>query len=389
MEISFPRSRRTDRKMSFSERVLKNNEKAIYSLRALYKEYGYSYFKVSKFEEYDLYAHNKSFLVSNNILTFTDTNGKLLALKPDVTLSIIKNISDKDESTHKLCYNETVYRTSADSDGFREIMQTGLECIGDIDTYSECEVVMLAAKSLGTIGADYILDISHMGLLEGYLAEKGIDSELQRDIIRLVESKNTYAIRELLSTAGVDKDAEEGICFLTSLYSPIDEALVSIRPYVCGAQMERAYADLVNINEAMKLYGVSDKLYLDLTIVNDVNYYDGICFKGYINGIPDSVLSGGRYDKLLARLGKTSGAIGFAVYLDRLERHGSDTEEYDVDTVLIYEKGSDIQKIAMAQRELMAEGVSVLVGRAPDKAQRYRRLLKLTDGGIEVLENND
>ena len=123
--------------MGISERILKNNERAIYSLRALYKDYGYSHFKVSKFEEYDLYAHNKSFLVSNNILTFTDTNGKLLALKPDVTLSIIKNISDKDECIHKLCYNETVYRTSADSDGFREIMQTGLECIGDIDSYSE------------------------------------------------------------------------------------------------------------------------------------------------------------------------------------------------------------------------------------------------------------
>ena len=104
--------------MSFCERVLRNDEKAIYSLRDLYEKYGYSLYKVSKFEEYDLYAHNKSFLVSSNILSFTDTNGKLLALKPDVTLSIVKNISDNDESTHKLCYNETVYRTSADSDGF-------------------------------------------------------------------------------------------------------------------------------------------------------------------------------------------------------------------------------------------------------------------------------
>ena len=375
--------------MGISERILKNNERAIYSLRALYKDYGYSHFKVSKFEEYDLYAHNKSFLVSNNILTFTDTNGKLLALKPDVTLSIIKNISDKDECIHKLCYNETVYRTSADSDGFREIMQTGLECIGDIDSYSECEVVMLAAKSLGTIGSEYILDISHMGLLEGFFDENGIDENLQKDIIKLVESKNIYAIRELLQSNGTDKTTEDALCFLTSLYCPADDALVRIKPYVCGEKMEKAYSDLLNINEAMKHYGVSDKLYLDLTVVNDVNYYDGICFKGYINGIPDSVLSGGRYDKLLARLGKKAGAIGFAVYLDRLERHGSDTDEYDVDTVLIYEKGTDIKKIAEAQRALMSEGVSVLVGREPDKAQRYRRLLKITDGGIEVLENND
>ena len=375
--------------MSFSERVLKNNERAIYSLRALYKDYGYSHFKVSKFEEYDLYAHNKSFLVSNNILTFTDTNGKLLALKPDVTLSIIKNISDRDKCTHKLCYNETVYRTSADSDGFKEIMQTGLECIGDIDTYSECEVVMLAAKSLETISRDYILDISHMGLLEGFFCDKGLDVALQRELIKLVESKNIYAIRELLGANGVDKETEEAICFMTSLYSPIDEALSNIKPYVSGRQMEMAYADLENISVCQKLYGVSDKLYLDLSIVNDVNYYDGICFKGYVNGIPDSVLSGGRYDKLLTRLGKHAGAIGFAVYLDRLERHGADQTEYDVDTVLVYDDGMDIKKIAEARAALVAESASVLVCKAPDKTQSYRRLLKLTDGGIEVLENND
>ena len=235
--------------MSFSKRVLKNNERAIYTLRALYKDYGYSHFKVSKFEEYDLYAHNKSFLVSNNILSFTDTNGKLLALKPDVTLSIIKNISDGDECAHKLCYNETVYRTSADSDGFKEIMQTGLECIGDIDTYLECEVVMLAAKSLGTISGHYILDISHMGLFEGFFAEYGFDAALQKDLIKLVEAKNIYAIRALLESEGVDKECIEALCFMTSLYSPIDDALASIKKYVRGEEMARAYADLVSISE--------------------------------------------------------------------------------------------------------------------------------------------
>ena len=375
--------------MSFSEKVFKNNERAMYSLRALYKNYGYSLYKVSKFEEYDLYAHNKSFLVSNNILSFTDTNGKLLALKPDVTLSIIKNIPDGDTCTHKLCYNETVYRTSADSDGFREIMQTGLECIGDIDTYSECEVVMLALKSLDTVGDDYLLDISHLGLLEGFMSEAGLDGTVAKEIIKLVENKNTYAIRGLCSTNGVSKDIEDALCFLTSLYMPIEAALSSLYPYVKGERMTEAYRDLENICKVMKLYGLSDKLYLDLSIVNDVNYYDGICFKGYINGIPDSVLSGGRYDKLLQKLGKTSGAIGFAVYLDRLERHGDDSEAYDVDTLLTYERGINVEKLAEAITELSAEGRSVLVGHTPDSTQRYRRLLKLTEGGIETLENND
>ena len=375
--------------MSFSDNVLKNNEKAIYGLRGLYKEYGYSLYKVSKFEEYDLYAHNKSFLVSKNILSFTDTNGKLLALKPDVTLSIVKNIPDGDTCTHKLCYNETVYRTSADSDGFREIMQTGLECIGDIDTYSECEVVMLAMKSLDTISDEYILDISHMGLLEGLLCEAGLGDGEKAELVRLVESKNVYAIKESCTKYSIDKATADALCFITELYMPLDRALEKIKDIIKGEKMRAAYEALADVSEALKLYGLSDKLYLDLSIVNDVNYYDGICFKGYINGIPDSVLSGGRYDKLIKRLGKSVGAIGFAVYLDRLERLEENSREYDVDAVLIYEKGTDIRKIAEAQESLSQEGKRVLVGHSPDRSQSYRQLLKLTDRGIEIFENND
>ena len=71
--------------------ILTNQEKAVNKLRSLYLSYGYLSYKMSKFEEYDLYATNKDFLVSDRVITFTDTDGKLLALKPDVTLSILKN----------------------------------------------------------------------------------------------------------------------------------------------------------------------------------------------------------------------------------------------------------------------------------------------------------
>ena len=88
--------------MIISDNVFRQDERAIYKLRELYSAYGYNHYKVSKFEEYDLYAKNKSFLVSENLLTFTDTNGKLMALKPDITLSIIKNAVANDDASYKL-----------------------------------------------------------------------------------------------------------------------------------------------------------------------------------------------------------------------------------------------------------------------------------------------
>ena len=375
--------------MSFCERVLRNDERAIYGLRELYESYGYSLYKVSKFEEYDLYAHNKSFLVSSNILSFTDTNGKLLALKPDVTLSIVKNISDEDKVTHKFCYNETVYRTSADSDGFKEIMQTGLECIGNIDLYSECEVLALAVRSLSKISADYLLDLSHMGIVDGLLCEAGIDDALKSDFIAAIKSKNVSAINALCNKNGISPDMENKLCELTGLYLPLDKALAKVSEIIVGDRMNDAYSELCNICEVMKAEGMSERIFVDFSVVNDVNYYDGVCFKGFINGIPDSVLSGGRYDKLLRKLDKKQGAIGFAVYLDRLERFDSALPEYDVDIVLTYDKGIEVKKIIEAKNELAKDGARVLVGEYPDKSQRYRKLLKITDGGVVTLEAND
>ena len=117
------------------EKYLRYDEKVIYNLRTLYGAYGYLPFRMSKFEEYDLYVKNKDFLVSDSVITFNDTNGKLLALKPDVTLSIIKNGQDEKGIKQKVYYSENVYRISGSTRQFKEIMQTGLECIGDIDLY--------------------------------------------------------------------------------------------------------------------------------------------------------------------------------------------------------------------------------------------------------------
>ena len=132
--------------MNISESVLKSDERVALRLRELYGAYGYGQYKMSKFEEYDLYAGNKDFLISDNVITFTDTNGKLMALKPDVTLSIVKNTKEG-EGLRKVYYDENVYRISGSSRSYREIMQTGLECIGEIDDYAITEVLMLAAES--------------------------------------------------------------------------------------------------------------------------------------------------------------------------------------------------------------------------------------------------
>lgn len=362
--------------MILSESVFREDEKAIYKLRELYRSYGYSNYRVSKFEEYDLYAKNKSFLISENLLTFTDTNGKLMALKPDVTLSIIKNAVADDKTSYKLYYDEHVYRTTSSGDGFREILQTGLESIGNADIYSECEVIMLAMKSLRSISEDCILDISHMQLLEGLLENCGIKSEDMPEIFALIESKNVPALRGVCERKGVSADNTEALCRVTSMYLNMAEGMAEIKSLVCGEKMTAAFGELSTVYEIMKACGCADKLYLDFSVVNDMNYYDGIIFKGFVYGIHDSILSGGRYDRLMERFGKRTSAIGFAVYLDRLERLESTESEYDVDTMIVYGPETDAEDIAAITEKCLKNG-TVRVSNVLDASIRYKKLVTL------------
>ena len=121
-------------------RIISNEEKVISEFSRICEQRGYSQYRMNKFEEYDLYVRNKDFLVSDSVITFTDTSGKLMALKPDVTLSIIKNGRDIPGEIQKVYYNENVYRVSKGTQTFKEIMQSGIECIGDIDEYIICEI---------------------------------------------------------------------------------------------------------------------------------------------------------------------------------------------------------------------------------------------------------
>ena len=151
---------------------------------------------MSKFEEYDLYARNKDFLISDSIITFTDTNGKLMALKPDVTLSIIKNIKDR-TGVQKLFYNENVYRISKNNQSYKEIMQVGLECIGDITEDDIRQVILLAAKSLKSISPNSVLNITNLDLLSQVIGEAEQSGVKTADILKCVEEKNEAGLKKL------------------------------------------------------------------------------------------------------------------------------------------------------------------------------------------------
>ena len=357
--------------------TLKPEERVLYALRSLYQRYGYSRFKMSKFEEYDLYVRNKDFLVSDGVITFTDTDGRLMALKPDVTLSIIKNTRQMPGNVQKLYYNENVYRVSGSTRCFKEIMQTGLECIGDVDLYSLCEVISLAAQSLGAIDPNYVLDLSHMGVVSALVDALALDEERRSQVLACIGEKNGDGVRWLCP----DRDVS-GILALISAHGPAETVIASLRPWCAGGEAKAALDELSRVTSVLAANGIGG-IQVDFSIVNDMNYYNGIVFMGYIRGIPAGVLSGGQYDKLMRRMGRNCKAVGFAIYMDQLERLNDGPKPYDVDAVLLYDDRADIAALTRAVRELTQQGLSVRAQRAVDEKLRYRRLVRFGEGGIQ------
>lgn len=354
--------------------LLKNEERAVLALRSLYGEYGYLPYKMSKFEEYDLYVRNKDFLVSDSVITFNDTNGRLLALKPDVTLSIVKNYVDEPGVTQKLFYNENVYRVSARTHTYKEIMQTGLECIGAIDLYDISEVVNLSLESLYEIADEFVLDLSHLGVLSALLDEAGADESLKKKIMHCISEKNRHELARICEENAVDGKIAGMLVDFVSVYGAPDAVIGKLRTMCMNEAMKEAVDELESICELLKNSSFCDRINLDFSIVNDMNYYNGIVFKGFINGIPESVLSGGQYDKLMKKMGKKAKAIGFAVYLDLLEQTG-EKKQTDVDTLVLYSEKSDLCKLTQFITDKINSGESVSAQRRIPQKLRYKTII--------------
>ena len=375
--------------MEINQSVLKTGERVMLSLRGLYSQHGYAHFKMSKFEEYDFYAQSKNFLRSDSIITFTGSGGRLMALRPDVTLSIVKNVKGNPPQPVKVYYNENVYRAASDSHELTEIMQTGLECIGDIDLYQSAEVILLAAKSLATISDRYILDLSHMGFLSALFDASGVPENVRPALLQCISEKNPHGIAAICADAKVSEDDAARIARASSLYGPIGDILPRLREMKIGGSADAALDELASINTLLCAAGCGQNIHLDLSIVHDMDYYNGIIMSGYIEGIPHTVLAGGRYDNLLEKLGKSGGAMGFAVYLDQLERYGSEERGCDADILILYDENSDAEALMRTVKMFCESGKSVRAQKCIPEGFRCRQLLRMKDRGLEILETND
>lgn len=293
-------------------------ERATLALRGLYERAGYRRYRMARFEEYALYQQYERFLTDAQVITFTDLDGKLRAIKPDVTLSIAKSAQPAPGEVKKYYYTEQVCRPSRASHTFETIDQTGLECIGAVTGALQAEVVLLALQSLAALEVPGTLVLSHMGFVGGLLEALAVPAAARPRILEMLRAKNPHGLAAAVRECGLPLSAAESLCALLGLHGPLGATLAAARACCLNETQRAALAELQGLQNALGEAGRGAQL--DLSVADEADYYNGLIFAGYLQGAPRAVLKGGRYDKLMRRFTPGAGAVGFALYLNELDR---------------------------------------------------------------------
>lgn len=356
-------------------KCLSQEELILSRLIRLYENRGYRKYKPVCFEDYSLYLDNIDFLISKDVITFNGAGGRLLALRPDVTLSVINHLRTDAQQTQKIYYTENVYRKSAGFSEFREISQTGIEVIGDIDSLCEIEVAILILETLATVSDDYLLDISDMGITEALVSSFCFNAQDKAYVYTLLRSKNLHDFLRFASLRHLSPEQTEAFQCLVTSGEDARGAIARVKKISLNDAMIKTAEELELMIEALADLGYGKNIRINFSIANNADYYNGIIFNGYIEGIPHAVLSGGRYDKLPAKLGKDVQAIGFALYLGELERYFQKDNHY-IDYMIIYDESTQAAALKLAGEKLKS-GNSIRLARSVPDGIKFGELLRV------------
>ena len=328
------------------------------NIRKMYDSYGYKKISLPSFEEYDLYNENKDF-IDRNVLTVMSPNGKLLALRPDITLSVAKKVS-KDQSLKysKIYYQENTYNLTKYV-GYEEDEQLGIELIGKESTFLDFEIINLAVKSLDIINKKSMIVLSHAGFISSVFENFDLEYEIKEQILDCINRKNSHDIQKILKrNEHISENVKKLIYKIPELSGNLENIEKELLKYEINVNTKKILSELKQLNSLLMKFYKKSKIIFDFSVVKNLNYYNGIILQGYIEGFPNVILTGGRYDKLFEKFGVDTGAVGFAILTDGLKGYYKDTDKKDFEVLIAYDN-SDFEKLVEIVNDFQKKGLRV------------------------------
>jgi ATP phosphoribosyltransferase regulatory subunit len=255
---------------------------------------------------------------------FTDCDGRMLALRPDVTSSVARaaaTLFAGQPRPLRFCYASPVFRQRPQShaEWKRENKQLGCELFGAGGNGAEIEVLSVAAEILTALNLshDYRITVNSVEIFNGIAEHLALDDQQREAMRQLVDKRDTAELRKFLARFGTTEIERAAFSHLIRL-SGKGEILAEARSIITNPRSVAALDDLESLWRIIRALDLSDCCDIDLGDVSGLDYYTGLTFKIYVNGAGTRVGSGGRYDKLTASFGRPEPAVGFVLDLDTL-----------------------------------------------------------------------
>lgn len=301
----------------FKEYKIKQD--VIDKLNEVFRSYGYRKVATPTIEYYDIFSSIKSPILKDEMFKLVDNSGELLTLRPDVTIPIARIVAKnykQDRERYKVSYTNQVFKMKTELK--RESTQAGIEYFGNPDAEADGEVISNAIECLKKCNVDFKIEIGNARYYKALLDETDLSEELKSKLKNLIEYKNFVELKSFVNSLDMDENLKEAIISVPSLYGSFDTVIEEAEKQCLNENMKKALEELEKIHSLIQDYGYEDYVSMDLGLINDLDYYTGVIFKGYIKGYGDSILSGGRYDKLTEYYGESIPATGFGISVDDL-----------------------------------------------------------------------
>lgn len=335
------------------------------TLLKLFKSRGYSEIITPGLEFFDVFNMKSRYFPQENLYKLTDSKGRLIVMRPESTMPIARVVATRlrdAELPLKLCYNQTIYRNESLLKGRSdETVQAGIELIGSEMKMADLEVISAAVDALNAFGLEFSLELGHIGVFKCLVDRLEADEKDKNYIRKLIQNKNFPALNDFLDTFG-NNSITAALKKLPTLFGGV-EVFEKAEELIPDENVKRILDELREIYcDIAEVYGNVGNITVDLGLVNKTDYYTGLIIKGYLKGHGDEVVTGGRYDKLIADFGYDIPAIGFAVNVNAIskviEKNGILPSEPAPDVIVFAEEGFEAAAIKQA-RELREQGFIV------------------------------
>lgn len=311
-------------------------------IRKVFRSSGYYEVETPIVEFYDVFSTEENIIPQETMFKFFDQQGRILVLRPDITIPIARVAATKLKDAAyplRISYIGNAFKYNELGGGKqKEFTQAGVEIIGVNTPEADAGVIATAIDAVKATGLEnFQIDIGQVEFFKGLMEETGLSAEETEKMRVLIDRKDFLGIEELVEEHNIRDDLKELILDFPKLFGSTD-VIDRVEKYPINERSIKALNNLRSIINILDDYGLSKYVSVDLGMVQSLNYYSGTIFRGFTYGVGFPILSGGRYDRLVEKFGKSSPATGFSMGINMvmmaLDRQKIEFEKPRVDTLV-------------------------------------------------------